>query len=129
MLTASRQLSDAEKLRKVIMELIDTERTYVKVRHISFLENFIKKLLFCRYNVYSFKIMWKVCTKCVLLHLTQKIFTGALNSENDHWTPCQALICYKNRLGRSFFLKRRLSLCAFKFNFICSCLVLILQNA
>ncbi|CAL1262359.1 unnamed protein product [Larinioides sclopetarius] len=27
----SRQLSDAEKLRKVIMELIDTERTYVKV--------------------------------------------------------------------------------------------------
>lgn len=27
----SRQLSDGEKLRKVIMELIDTERTYVKV--------------------------------------------------------------------------------------------------
>ncbi|GBM76621.1 Protein still life, isoforms C/SIF type 2 [Araneus ventricosus] len=27
----ARQLSDAEKLRKVIMELIDTERTYVKV--------------------------------------------------------------------------------------------------
>lgn len=31
-LTPSRQLTDAEKLRKVILELIDTERTYVKVR-------------------------------------------------------------------------------------------------
>jgi len=30
-LTPSRQLTDAEKLRKVIMELVDTERTYVKV--------------------------------------------------------------------------------------------------
>lgn len=30
-LTPSRQLSDAEKLKKVICELIDTERTYVKV--------------------------------------------------------------------------------------------------
>lgn len=30
--TPSRQLTDAEKLRKVILELIDTERTYVKVR-------------------------------------------------------------------------------------------------
>lgn len=29
--TPSRQLSDAEKLRKVILELVDTERTYVKV--------------------------------------------------------------------------------------------------
>ncbi|XP_030081835.1 protein still life, isoforms C/SIF type 2 isoform X9 [Drosophila hydei] len=29
-LTPSRQLTDAEKLRKVIMELVDTERTYVK---------------------------------------------------------------------------------------------------
>lgn len=33
MLTGARQLSDAEKLRKVVMELIDTERSYVKVRH------------------------------------------------------------------------------------------------
>lgn len=32
LLTPSRQLSDAEKLRKVILELVDTERTYVKVR-------------------------------------------------------------------------------------------------
>lgn len=31
LLTPSRQLSDAEKLRKVVMELVDTERTYVKV--------------------------------------------------------------------------------------------------
>lgn len=30
-LTPSRQLSDAEKLKKVILELIETERTYVKV--------------------------------------------------------------------------------------------------
>ncbi|KAL1400986.1 hypothetical protein pipiens_006983 [Culex pipiens pipiens] len=30
MLTPSRQLSDAEKLRKVILELVDTEKTYVK---------------------------------------------------------------------------------------------------
>lgn len=29
--TPSRQLSDAEKLKKVILELIETERTYVKV--------------------------------------------------------------------------------------------------
>ncbi|KAH1001987.1 hypothetical protein HUJ04_005936 [Dendroctonus ponderosae] len=33
--TPSRQLSDAEKLRKVIMELVDTERTYVKVNQLS----------------------------------------------------------------------------------------------
>lgn len=32
MMTPSRQLSDAEKLRKVILELVETERTYVKVR-------------------------------------------------------------------------------------------------
>lgn len=31
MLTPSRQLTDAEKLRKVISELVDTERSYVKV--------------------------------------------------------------------------------------------------
>ena len=28
----ARQLSDAEKLRKVIVELVETERTYVKVK-------------------------------------------------------------------------------------------------
>lgn len=32
MLTPSRQLTDAEKLRKVILELVDTERAYVKVK-------------------------------------------------------------------------------------------------
>lgn len=32
MVTPLRQLSDAEKLRKVILELVETERTYVKVR-------------------------------------------------------------------------------------------------
>lgn len=31
LLTPSRQLTDAEKLRKVILELVDTERAYVKV--------------------------------------------------------------------------------------------------
>lgn len=31
LLTPSRQLSDAEKLRKVTLELIETERAYVKV--------------------------------------------------------------------------------------------------
>lgn len=31
MLTPSRQLTDAEKLRKVILELVDTEKAYVKV--------------------------------------------------------------------------------------------------
>ena len=30
-----RQLTDAEKLRKVVVELVDTERTYVK--HLSYL--------------------------------------------------------------------------------------------
>lgn len=33
MLTPSRQLTDAEKLRKVILELVDTERAYVKVNY------------------------------------------------------------------------------------------------
>lgn len=31
LLTPSRQLTDAEKLRKVVLELVDTERAYVKV--------------------------------------------------------------------------------------------------
>lgn len=31
-LATTRQLSDADKLRKVICELLETERTYVKVR-------------------------------------------------------------------------------------------------
>lgn len=35
-LTPSRQLSDAEKLKKVILELIETERTYVKVMTIEY---------------------------------------------------------------------------------------------
>lgn len=30
-MTPSRQLTDAEKLRKVVLELVDTERAYVKV--------------------------------------------------------------------------------------------------
>uniref|UniRef100_A0AAR5NZ99 Uncharacterized protein n=1 Tax=Dendroctonus ponderosae TaxID=77166 RepID=A0AAR5NZ99_DENPD len=41
--TPSRQLSDAEKLRKVIMELVDTERTYVKHLN-SLLENYLEPL-------------------------------------------------------------------------------------
>ncbi|XP_065353507.1 protein still life, isoform SIF type 1 isoform X9 [Cloeon dipterum] len=42
-LTPSRQLTDAEKLRKVILELIDTERTYVKHLN-SLLENYLEPL-------------------------------------------------------------------------------------
>ncbi|XP_050309529.1 protein still life, isoform SIF type 1 isoform X3 [Anthonomus grandis grandis] len=41
--TPGRQLSDAEKLRKVIMELVDTERTYVKHLN-SLLENYLEPL-------------------------------------------------------------------------------------
>ncbi|XP_025990148.1 protein still life, isoform SIF type 1 isoform X2 [Solenopsis invicta] len=42
-LTPSRQLSDAEKLKKVILELIETERTYVK--HLNnLLENYLEPL-------------------------------------------------------------------------------------
>ncbi|XP_046664530.1 protein still life, isoform SIF type 1 isoform X6 [Homalodisca vitripennis] len=43
LLTPSRQLTDAEKLRKVILELIDTERTYVKHLN-SLLENYLEPL-------------------------------------------------------------------------------------
>ncbi|CRL06594.1 CLUMA_CG019614, isoform A [Clunio marinus] len=42
-LTPSRQLTDAEKLRKVILELVDTERAYVK--HLNnLLENYLEPL-------------------------------------------------------------------------------------
>uniref|UniRef100_A0A6P7FAN5 Protein still life, isoforms C/SIF type 2 isoform X3 n=2 Tax=Diabrotica virgifera virgifera TaxID=50390 RepID=A0A6P7FAN5_DIAVI len=42
-LTPSRQLSDAEKLRKVILELVDTEKAYVK--HLNnLLENYLEPL-------------------------------------------------------------------------------------
>lgn len=42
-LTPNKQLTDAEKLRKVILELIDTERTYVK--HLNnLLENYLEPL-------------------------------------------------------------------------------------
>nr|CAD7256681.1 unnamed protein product [Timema shepardi] len=43
LLTPSRQLTDAEKLRKVVLELVDTERTYVK--HLNnLLENYLEPL-------------------------------------------------------------------------------------
>ncbi|GLG95383.1 uncharacterized protein GBIM_02360 [Gryllus bimaculatus] len=43
LLTPSRQLSDAEKLRKVVLELVDTERAYV--RHLNnLLENYLEPL-------------------------------------------------------------------------------------
>ncbi|XP_012537844.1 protein still life, isoform SIF type 1 isoform X1 [Monomorium pharaonis] len=42
-LTPSRQLSDAEKLKKVILELIETERTYVKNLN-NLLENYLEPL-------------------------------------------------------------------------------------
>ncbi|CAH1168966.1 unnamed protein product [Phyllotreta striolata] len=42
-LVASRQLSDAEKLRKVVLELVDTEKAYVK--HLNnLLENYLEPL-------------------------------------------------------------------------------------
>ncbi|XP_023316626.1 protein still life, isoform SIF type 1 isoform X1 [Trichogramma pretiosum] len=42
-LTPSRQLTDAEKLKKVILELVETERTYVKNLN-SLLENYLEPL-------------------------------------------------------------------------------------
>ncbi|XP_024085963.1 protein still life, isoform SIF type 1 isoform X2 [Cimex lectularius] len=42
-LTPSRQLTDAEKIRKVVLELIETERTYVKHLN-SLLENYLEPL-------------------------------------------------------------------------------------
>lgn len=36
-LTIGRQLTDAEKLRKVISELVDTEKSYIKVYFIKLL--------------------------------------------------------------------------------------------
>lgn len=42
LLTPSRQLTDAEKLRKVIMELVDTERAYVKVNYRFFITSSLK---------------------------------------------------------------------------------------
>lgn len=41
--TPSRHLSEAEKLRKVVLELVDTERTYVKVCITSWCENTVEK--------------------------------------------------------------------------------------
>ncbi|XP_058790073.1 protein still life, isoform SIF type 1 isoform X2 [Phymastichus coffea] len=43
MMTPSRQLSDAEKLKKVILELVETERTYVKNLN-NLLENYLEPL-------------------------------------------------------------------------------------
>ncbi|KAJ8673588.1 hypothetical protein QAD02_004850 [Eretmocerus hayati] len=43
MLTPSRQLTDAEKLKKVILELVETERAYVKHLN-SLLENYLEPL-------------------------------------------------------------------------------------
>lgn len=46
-MTPSRQLTDAEKLKKVILELIDTERTYVKVRaSLAFMNFLLRSMLF-----------------------------------------------------------------------------------
>lgn len=44
-LTPSRQLTDAEKLRKVILELVDTERAYVKVKIQYFLPSLFSAIL------------------------------------------------------------------------------------
>lgn len=35
-ITIGRQLTDAEKLRKVISELVDTEKSYIKVHFIKY---------------------------------------------------------------------------------------------
>lgn len=48
MLTPSRQLTDAEKLRKVILELVDTERAYVKVIYHFIYANFILNWIECQ---------------------------------------------------------------------------------
>ena len=47
--TPSRQLSDGEKLKKCILELVETERTYVKVTSLYFPSILVKYL-----NTFSF---------------------------------------------------------------------------
>ena len=47
-MTPSRQLTDAEKLRKVVLELVDTERAYVKVKknHFKLYKTFFLTIFF-----------------------------------------------------------------------------------
>lgn len=67
MLTPSRQLTDAEKLRKVISELVDTERTYVKVFIFKQYTECVICLCLClRINVLHNKFMiWSDTLFCV----------------------------------------------------------------
>lgn len=50
-LTPSRQLTDAEKLRKVILELVDTERAYVKVKFNIFCHPFFSSTLSLTFEI------------------------------------------------------------------------------
>lgn len=68
MLTPSRQLTDAEKLRKVISELVDTERAYVKVM---FNVLYIEKMLLW---MASWDV-WVVRLQLVVSFLERKKFT------------------------------------------------------
>lgn len=88
-LTPSRQLSDGEKLKKCILELVETERTYVKVVHF-------------------------ILTK--LVRITEILFFDVLNSI---WTICWRIIWSRWSRKRSFHqlkstpsleISRRLSL-------------------
>lgn len=65
-LTPSRQLSDAEKLKKVILELIETERTYVKV-----MRNF--------YYSYEFSLRFLI-TYIRFFHLCMEIYLYIVSS-------------------------------------------------
>lgn len=56
-MTPSRQLTDAEKLRKVTLELVDTERAYVKVRELlAKLQNDFNSILLITYILSTWTI-------------------------------------------------------------------------
>lgn len=68
-LSTMRQLTDADKLRKVICELLETERTYVKVRASAFLQPLLAPslLLLPAFHVSSSCIQFcNLCLKCDL---------------------------------------------------------------
>jgi len=62
-LTPSRQLSDAEKLKKVILELIETERTYVKVVAVYYI------LIIIFYNIYNYNRLQEIIFDEYILNL------------------------------------------------------------
>ena len=64
MLAVFRQLTDAEKLRKVVVELVDTERTYVK--HLSYLMQVKAPLIITLLLVILLNLSSESCSKMLL---------------------------------------------------------------